>query len=266
MRVGFWLIPVLLAASLSGCAAGPDSGPDRLAAGDGQAARLAALAADIEARGEVATAIALYQRAAALPDAAPEVDLRLGEAYLRSGRPQQAIEAFRAALSKAPGEGRALLGLGSALIETGDVVAGVRALEQGAAQVGTASAYNRLGVAQTLAGQLDAAQASYAQALERDAEDLDIKANLALSLALAGDGPEAVALVEEVASAPGAQPRHQRNLVLVYGLLGRGEEVRGAPPSGLSTQEVTALLGDAASIRAIGDARERARALGTLAG
>ena len=74
-----------------------------------------------------------------------------------------------------------MLGLGSAMMETGDIDAGMRALAQAAPLVNTSSAYNRLGVAQTFAGQTGQAQATFAQALKLAPGDLDVESNMALA-------------------------------------------------------------------------------------
>ncbi|MGX8010094.1 tetratricopeptide repeat protein [Mesorhizobium sp. ORM8.1] len=78
-------------------------------------------------------------------------------AWSAFGYPTQAAQAYRGALAKAPDNEAAMLGLGSAMIESGDVEVGVRALAQAAPMVNTSKAYNRLGVAQTLAGQFEKA-------------------------------------------------------------------------------------------------------------
>ncbi len=267
MRANPVLMAIAMAVALSGCATLSDpEGSAGADLGDSQSGRLAKLASEVEERGDTGTAIALYERAATVPGAEPAAYMRLGEAYMRTGYPEQAVKAFRAVLTRKPNDGEALIGLGSALVETGDFDAGIRSLGQGAAILDTASAYNRLGVAQTLAGRLDQATAAYATALELDPGDLDVKANLALASALTGNGQEAVKLMRQVAAAPDAQPRHKRNLIVVYGLLGRSEEIRAAPPSGLTSDEVATLLAEVRSIRAMASAQEKARALGAIAG
>jgi hypothetical protein len=54
-----------------------------------------------------------------------------------------------------------LLGLGSALVKTKDIDAAIAALAKAAPLVRTMSAYNRLGVAHTLAGSFSVAEASF---------------------------------------------------------------------------------------------------------
>src|SRR4051812_45152103 len=160
MSIGFRLassaVPILLLLSLAGCgttsqswldSAGSTEKPEQ----DG----LMRVASDIEAQGQVAAAIPIYERAAAAGDATAQ--LRLGDAYARAGKTDQAIQTYRVVLTKTPDNADALLGLGSALVKAGDYDGAVAALAKAAPVVNTMTAYNRLGVAQTLAG--DFAQA-----------------------------------------------------------------------------------------------------------
>lgn len=229
-----------------------------------QSDRLVALAADIEARGESSTAIALYERAAALPDASPNALVKAGEAYMRAGYPEQAAKVYREALARSPNNGPALLGLGSVMIELGDADAGIRALTQAAPIFNTSRAYNRLGVAQIFAGQLDQARESLAQALKLEPGDVDVQTNMALAAALEGDAATALPLVQKVAAAPNAQLHHKRNVVVVYGLLGKADQIRAAAPIGLTTKEVNTLLARAKSIRAENSVKAKAKALGSI--
>ena len=224
---------------------------------------LVRLAQDIEGRGESGTALALYERAAEVSgDAAAYV--RLGDAYSRADKVSEAITAYRTALGKAPDDAEAELGLGGALVKKGDYEGGLKALAKAAPVVKTGAAYNRLGVAQTLTGRLHDAEASFESARELAPDDLDISTNLALAAALAGEDQKAITLMQSVVQSAGAEPRHQRNLVIIYSLFGRIDEARAAAPQDLSPQDLQKLIERAKSIRAINDARARARALGTI--
>jgi Flp pilus assembly protein TadD len=268
MSIGFRLAsyaaPALLACLLAGCgtmaqswldAAASTEKPDQ----DG----LMRVASDIEAQGQIAAALPIYEQAAAASNDAP-TQLRLGDAYTRAGKTDQAIQAYRAALAVAPDNPAALLGLGSALVKAGDAEGAVVALAKAAPIVNTMSAYNRLGVAQILAGQFSQAHQSFDTASALAPEDLDIRTNLALAAALDGQETKAIDATRTVVASPGAEARHRRNLMIVYGLLGRADEGRAAAPKGLSAAEVKKLLARATAIRAISDAKARAKALGTI--
>src|SRR5262249_43730403 len=191
------------------------------------------------------------------PSDAPR-QLRLGDAYTRAGKPDQAIKAYRAALAVAPDNPDALLGLGSALVKAGDPDGAVVPLAKVAPIVNTMTAYNRLGVAQTLTGQFAQAHQSFDAASALAPDDLDIRTNLALAAALDGQDTMAMDAARAVVTSPAAEARHRRNLMIVYGLLGRADEGRAAAPQGLSAAEVKKLLARATAIRAISDAKARA--------
>jgi Flp pilus assembly protein TadD len=255
-------VPTLLGFLLAGCAsqswldaAASTEKPDQ----DG----LMRVASDIEAQGQIATALPIYERAAAASSDAT-AKLRLADAYTRAGKTDQAIQAYRAALAVAPDNPDALLGLGSALVKAGDADGAVVALAKAAPIVKTMTAYNRLGVAQTLTGQFAQAHQSFDTASALAPDDLDIRTNLALAAALDGQDTKAIDAARVVVTSPGAEARHWRNLMIVYGLLGRADEGRAAAPKTLSANEVKKLLARAAAIRGISDAKARAKALGTI--
>ena len=267
MSIGFRLVscamPALLGFLLAGCAgqafldaASSNEQPDK----DG----LMRVASDIEAQGQTAAALPIYERAAAAASGDATAQVRLGDAYTRAGKTDQAIQAYRAALAVAPDNPDALLGLGSAEVKAGDADGAVVALAKVAPIVNTMTAYNRLGVAQTLTGQFAQAHQSFEAASALAPDDLDIRTNLALAAALEGQETKAIEAARAVVTSPGAEARHRRNLMIVYGLLGRTDEGRAAAPKGLSAAEVKKLLARATAIRAISDARARAKALGTI--
>lgn len=266
MSLGFRLascaVPALLGFLLSGCA-GAQSWLDAAASSEQPDADLMRVAADIESQGQVAAALPIYERAAAgSSDTATQ--MRLANAYARAGKTDQAIQAYRAVLTASPNNPDALLGLGSALVRAGDADGAVVELAKVAPMVNTMTAYNRLGVAQTLAGQFAQAQQSFDAASALAPDDLDVRTNLALAAALDGQEARAIHATRGVVGSPGAEARHRRNLMIVYGLLGRADEGRATAPKGLSANEAKKLLARAAAIRAIGDPKARAKALGTI--
>ena len=156
MSIGFRLascaVPTLLGFLLAGCAsqalldaaASTETKPDQ----DG----LMRVASDVEAQGQIVAALPIYEQAAAASSGDATAQVRLGDAYTRAGKTDQAIQAYRAALAVAPDNPDALLGLGSALVKAGDADGAVVALAKAAPIINTMTAYNRLGVAQTLDG------------------------------------------------------------------------------------------------------------------
>ncbi len=255
--------PIFLGFLLAGCAgqalldaAGSTEQPDK----DG----LMRVASDVEAQGQITAALPLYERAAAASNGDAGAHVRLGDAYTRAGKSDQAIQAYRAALAVAPDNPDALLGLGTAQLKAGDAEGAVAPLAKVAPVVKSMAAYNRLGLAQTLTGQFALAHESFEAASAVAPDDLDIRINLALAAALDGQENKAIDVARSVVASPGAQPRHRRNLMIVYGLLGLVDEGRAAAPKGLSASEAKKLLARAMAIRAISDAKARAKALGTI--
>ena len=267
MSIGFRLAscaaPALLCFLLAGCAT-QESWLNAVASTEKpEQDGLIRVASDIEAQGQIAAALPFYERAAAASNDAT-AQLRLGDAYMRAGKADQAIPAYRAALALAPDNPDALLGLGSALVKVGDPDGAVAVLAKAAPIVKTMTAYNRLGVAQTLAGNFAQAHLSFDAASALAPDDLDIRTNLALAAALDGQVTKAIDTSRAVVTSPGAESRHRRNLMIVFGLLGRADEGRAAAPKGLSANEVNKLLARATAIRAISDAKARAKALDTI--
>ena len=231
-----------------------------------QADRLAKLAKDIEGRGEADTALPLYARAAAMPEANAAIMVQSGDAYSRAGQPEEAISAYKAALAKSPNNGPALLGMGTALVQVGDLPAGVSALTSAAPVVGTSSAYNRLGVALTMTGQTQSAIAAYQKALTMTPGDVDIQSNLALAAALQGDATVVEEAAQKVDSAAGAELHHKRNIVLAYGLIGHDQQARSSTPAGLTSGEVDKILKLAKKARAKASMTDRVAALQNVMG
>jgi tetratricopeptide (TPR) repeat protein len=102
---------------------------------------------------------------------------RLGEAYARAARIDPAIGAFRSALELDPDNGDALEGLGLALVRKNALTDAIFILEKAAARDETPGIWNRLGLAQTLAGRFAASRDSLERASRLSPIDLDILSN-----------------------------------------------------------------------------------------
>lgn len=269
-----------LAASVSACAGVPMPGqmlPGQVAAnsanneqGDPSGQRqdkippgqhLLEIASDVEAQGDKASALEFYERAAMLSDD-PAVRVKLGDAYLRSGRADDAVSAYRSVLEKAPDNGFAMMGMGSALLQGGKLQEAQDALAKAAPIVKTAIAYNRLGVVQVMLGRVGDALTSFEQAHELDAADTDITTNLALAAVVSGKQERAIGVMRELAEANPTKPQHKRNLVLVMAIAGQGKEAQEAV-KGISAAEMKTLLAKAEKVRGQPTPKARAAALAT---
>lgn len=133
-----------------------------------------------EAKQTFEKAIAIYPKSA-------EAYAGLGSVYLVIDQPENAMKSFEVALALNPTMGKALNGYGIALDMIGDHVN---------------------------------AQANYRAAMEIEPYNISYESNLALSMALAGNAPEAIHILERLAASPKATPRIRQNLALAYGLAG----------------------------------------------
>lgn len=267
--------------SLGGCARKPQQGQlppntaltDKVSAvgsgGDRDSSastteNLLRLANDIEARGSVATALPLYERAAAEADADSGVHALLGDAYIKLKRDNDAADAYRKALAKNPNNGRALAGLGGIFIRAKQIENALENLERAAPILNSPQVYDRLGIAYIMAGQPREALASFEEALALDRKDPDIATNAALAAALLGQDARAVALARETLTYRRVQLYHRRNLILILGMSGNTNEAKNAAAGLLDAGEIDALIVRAEKIRKISSPRERALALGTI--
>jgi Flp pilus assembly protein TadD len=266
--MGVRLSAILLLAGVAGCANVP-AVPVSTDAGstNDKFDQLTRMAHDVETSGSRDTALVLYRQAVTVSGRSSTAYVQLGDACLRARQFTEAIGAYRAALAINPDDPEAQLDLGTALTQRGDLENGLAALAKAAPLVNTGAAYNRLGVAQTMAGKFAEAQETFEKGLGVSPADIDITTNLALAAALAGNTDKAASLTDQVATSPAAGLVHRRNLILVLGMIGRSShDARAVAPDGLSQSEFNRLFGRAASIRGISDPVARAHALGTMQG
>jgi Flp pilus assembly protein TadD len=251
----FWFL--IAAGLLSGCATAPElnglasADADQMAlasaeapmrqsaSANGSPQGLLRLAADMESHGQKDVALSVYKRAVTVSGETSNAYVQLGDACQRAGKLDEAVGAYREALVKSPDDATALLGIGTVLVRQGKPEEAIDPLVKAAPTVNTAAAYDRLGVAQTLVGALPEAEASF---------------------------DTAVATMRDVVKSQAAELRHQRDFIIVLGLIGRGAEAPDAASSRVSRNELRRLLARAGSIRAMASPKARAQALGTITG
>jgi Flp pilus assembly protein TadD len=130
-------------------------------------------------------------RAALARDPRDPAGLRgLGRAYLRSGRPELALEPLSVAYNETPQDPKVL---------------------------------QLIGVADDFVGRHAAAQANYARGLELAPGDRGLSVNLALSLALSGRYDDAVAVLSPLALGPAGTPGERQTLALIHMLRGESQ-------------------------------------------
>lgn len=256
---------VMLALGLSACAGNNPlvTSQDEPVAARQDVTSLVRLADGLRQRGELTTAIALYQRAAASSGDANELVL-LGRALAEAGANERAAGAFRRALSREPNHPDALLGLGVAYLSLRQIDKSIQYLQQLVDQSDGADTvrYAALGAALDIAGRHEQAVATYTAGLEMVPGDLDLMSNLALSYALYGRHVEAINLMIEVTDTLNAGRSHHRNLVLVLALAGQDRDAVASGLRLLGERETQDVMTQAASVRDLATGVDRARAIG----
>jgi Flp pilus assembly protein TadD len=219
---------------------------------------------DLASRGDPVSAGALYEKAAQLPAAGIDAWLKLGQARLDGGDARGAERAYQQALEQSPEHAEALLGLGTAQLRQGRFDRAAMALAQAAALSNQPSAYSRLGIAQMLRGQAEAAQAAFTRARLLAPADLDIQCNQALAQALSGQGEAAFTSVRALLQSPRVQARQQRNALLVAVLTGHEAAVPGLGLDDIPAPQRPALIEQAREIKALATPAAQAQALGLV--
>ncbi|RKD87181.1 Flp pilus assembly protein TadD [Kushneria marisflavi] len=224
--------------------------------------RLLSLADDIDQQGDHSTAAAMYERAIDRNGSSANVLVRLGQARLDAGDNEGAARAFRDALREDIQLAPALLGLGTAQLRLGEAQGARRSLVEAVKTLNSTAAWSRLGAAQALSGEPDEAVNSFRRAMMLDPKSLDVKTNLALAQALAGNGIQAGTEIRDVVNSPLAESRHYRNAVLILVLAGRSDVANHMALPDVSTVERQRLIAQAQRVAALPTAEARARALG----
>ncbi|MCG5486264.1 MAG: tetratricopeptide repeat protein [Sinorhizobium meliloti] len=226
--------------------------------------KLLSIAESIEAKGESATALALYERAAENAPGDVSLRVRVGNARLKAGDVEGAEEAFRAALQVNPQDAEALLGLGTAQLRKGETELAARTLIPAAQALNSVVAYNRLGTALVFSGNGAAAEEAFSKALSLQPANLDTTTNLALAQALSNDLPQAVMHMGNVIGSPLAQRRHFVNYLIVLAMAGETEKARAFDVPDMSARQKNQILAKAAKLRSISDPARRAQEVGLL--
>jgi Flp pilus assembly protein TadD len=250
--------------TLAGCAQpGPATG--YVAEEQTPAKTLAALlrAGDAtRASGDLASAVTFYRRAHSIaPDQALPL-IRLGDTLAGLGAANEAAESYRAAVERDPKEADAHRGLGNALLALHQPQLAITSFTTANAIKPDARCFNGIGVANDMTARHRAAQAAYQQGLQLASSNLQLQNNLALSLMLSGDYPEAIEILRAITSDPSATSRHRQNLAMAYGLAGDIKEAARVARLDLEESQVQNNLSYYLTLRSLNDSSAVAQALG----
>ncbi len=186
------------------------------------------LGAASHASGDLATAVGFYRRAAQIDPSAAAPLVASGNTLLQLDQTQEAIVAYNAALRRKARDPEALRGLARADLMTGKPeLAGQPLAIAFQDTPNDPKLLELIGVADDFANQHEEAQARYRRGLELLPNDPGLSLDLALSLALTGNYPEAIRIMGPIASTAAATPRERLTMALIYGLQGdRGAAAR----------------------------------------
>lgn len=173
------------------------------------------------AGGDFATAVSVYRRASAMDTTAVAPLVGAGNALLKMDQFNEAIVSFNAGLARDAHDRDALRGLARAFLMSGrPALAGQPLAIAYQDNPNDAKLLELIGVADDFVGRHDEAQSRYRRGLELSPEDPALSLDLALSLALSGNYPEAVEVLLPIATTRGSTLRERQTLALIYGLQG----------------------------------------------
>ncbi len=243
---------LLLSASACGMAQQPTGADQNGKAAEMQAKIAMDVARNERAAGDAAQAIDYYRSARELdPSRWVAASTGLGDTLLEIGKPNEAAEAYREALTRSPNNGPALNGLGVALVKLDQPAAAIDALHRGLATTLDPRAFRALGVAEDLLGRFGDAVADCQNGLVHFPDEQGLREDLGLSQAFNGDFDAAIATMRAAAASPNAAVRDQLNLALVLGLAGHTTEAAQVAAANMDEASVQNNLAYYAHLRAI---------------
>jgi Flp pilus assembly protein TadD len=183
------------------------------------------IGAAAQSGGDLANAVGVYRRAAEMAPQESAPLIAAGDALLQIGAINEAIVSYNSALVRPGDTQRAQIGLAKAFLQTGKPQLALAPLSK-AAEVNPEDPklLLLLGVTKDLERKHGEAQAYYRDGLARAPGDPGLTTNLALSLAMSANYPNAITVLQPLALAPTASPRERQTLALIYGLNGNVSE------------------------------------------
>jgi Flp pilus assembly protein TadD len=188
-------------------------------------AMLMRIGAAAQSGGDLPNALGVYRRAAELAPQDPAPLIAAGDMLVQMGSINEAIVSYNAALVR-PGDSQgAQIGLARAFLKTGKPQLALTPLSKAMEQSPDhPKLLLLLGVTKDLAGSHLEAQAHYRDGLVRAPGDPALTVNLALSLTLSGNYPNAISVLQPLAMSPAASAQERQTLALIYGLNGNTAE------------------------------------------
>jgi Flp pilus assembly protein TadD len=171
-----------------------------------------------------------------------------GDAYYALGRCPASEAAYRLALVQAPKATAAETGLGRCLLKT-DPPSAEAAFEAATQDdPGNADAWNDLGIARDLQGNFAGAVDPYQKALVAEPSLTAAEVNLGLSLALSGNGAQALQYLGPLATGQNATPKIREDYAAALVASGRDSEARQVLAVDLPPDQVDAAMSGFSSV------------------
>lgn len=225
------LVSLIVGLALAGCVTTPiHLDPLSVEGRDGGGpiptyAMLMRIGAAAQSGGDLPNALGVYRRAAELAPQDPAPLIAAGDVLVQMGNINEAIVSYNAALVR-PGDTQgAQVGLAKAFLKTGKPELALTPLSKAMeASPDDPKLLLLLGVTKDLAGSHLEAQGYYRGGLVRAPGNPALTVNLALSLALSGNYPNAISVLQPLAMSPAASAQERQTLALIYGLNGNTAE------------------------------------------
>ena len=167
-----------------------------------------------------------------------------GAAYYAMNRCMDAIAVYKVALTVDQKSSEADVGIGRCLLRR-DAVTAEQMFEAAVANdPDNASALNDLGIARDLQANHAGAQQAYQQALLLQPGSVSTEVNLGMSLALSGDGPDALQYLGPLATSQEATPKIREDYAAALVAAGRPDEARAVLAIDLPADGVQQLMAD----------------------
>src|SRR3984893_9222247 len=188
-------------------------------------AMLMRIGAAAQSGGDLPNALGVYRRAAEMAPQDPAPLIAAGDVLLQMGSVNEAIVSYNAALVR-PGDSQgAQVGLARAFLKTGKPQWALTPLSKAMeASPDDPKLLLLLGVTKDLAGSHWEAQAYYRDGLVRAPGDPGLTVDLALSLAISGNYPNAISALKQSPMSPAGTAQERQTLALIYGLTGNTAE------------------------------------------
>jgi Flp pilus assembly protein TadD len=215
--------------------------------------------------GDYTSAVGFYRRAHHENEHDFDAAFGLGVALSRVGANDEAAQMFRKALALRQDDPDTRRELGNVLIAMGQPSLAIVEFEAAFEKSQDPRCLNGIGVALDSLGDQGAAQAQYRAGLKIDPANVSLRNNLALSLAVSGKYAESLRLLEPIGRGRAATARQRQNLALVYGLAGDRDKAGEIARLDLDESAVRKNLAFYETLRAMGDPRKVAEAVGLRA-